>query len=117
MADSHARARALGRARVAAAEFVSGVTVRSGVLSFQAVRDQDSSELVEVLSQVFALAVVVDERVVAKQVSPLPGGGFWLDLALRAKGRDLCLHGTSAQSELGAYFRPGLPGPSERRQV
>ena len=82
---AHARARALGRARVAAAEFVSGVTVRSGVLSFQAVRDQDSSELVEVLSQVFAEAVVVDERVAAEQVSPLPGGGFRLDLALRAK--------------------------------
>ena len=38
-------------------------------------------------------------------------------LALRAKGRDLCLHETSAQSELGAYFTPILPGFSERRQV
>jgi len=46
----------------------------------------------------------------APELNPVPA-------FMRAKGRDLRLHETSAPSELGTYFTPGLPGSSEKRQV
>jgi len=80
-----ARTRALAKARASACEFISGTTVRSSVFSFEALRNQESSELIEVLSSVFAECVVVDENIVEQKVTALPSGGFRLDLALRAK--------------------------------
>lgn len=82
---AQARARALDQARAAACEAVSGVTVRSDFLSFQAVRDQEAGQLVQLLTAVSSEAVVVDERVVSERVTPLPQGGFTLDLVLRAR--------------------------------
>lgn len=85
-APTRARARAMARARAAACEFVSGVTVRSGVLSFEAVRDEDSAQLIESLTAVFSEAVVVDERVESERIASLAGGGgFRVEMVLLAR--------------------------------
>lgn len=51
---AQARTKALAGARASASEFLSGTTVRCSVLSFESLRDQKSSELIEVLFSVFS---------------------------------------------------------------
>lgn len=83
-APSHARARALDQARIAAIEHVAGVRVKSGVLSFEQVRGQDASSLVQVLSSVRADALVVEERLIDTRTFDLPGDGYRVRIVMQA---------------------------------
>ena len=87
-APARARERALAQARRAAIEFVAGVRVKSGLVSFEQVRGRDASSLVQVLSTTRADALVVDERVVESRSEDLSGGGYRLRIRMRARVLD-----------------------------
>ncbi len=87
-APSHARTRALGLARQAAVEFVGGVKVKTGSLSFEQVRGSDSSELLQVLTSVRADALMVQEELVSSRTFPLDHGGYRLEIVLRGRVLD-----------------------------
>ncbi len=87
-APSHARGRALGLARQAAVEFVGGVKVKTGSLSFEQVRGSDSSELLQVLTSVRADALMVEEELVSSRTLPLQHGGYRVEIVLRGRVLD-----------------------------
>ncbi len=85
---SHARSRAMGLARQAAVEFVGGVKVKTGSLSFEQVRGSDSTELLQVLTSVRADALMVEEKLVSSHTLPLDQGGYRLEVVLRGRVLD-----------------------------
>ena len=77
---------ALAEARRKAVEYVSGVSVKSGLVSYRSVRDEEVSSLDQVLTLVHAAAVVVEERLLRKVMTPLrDGGGFRTSVVLHAR--------------------------------
>jgi hypothetical protein len=65
---------------------VAGVTVKTGVFSFEEARGADSGQLAQVLTWVRAEAVLVDEKVVAEDWQVVEGGGgYRLGLTLRGR--------------------------------
>ena len=73
-APAQARDRARALARQAAVETVAGVRVQSGLLSYEQLRDADSSTLVQTLLATRADALIVQEQLVTSQRVQLPGG-------------------------------------------
>lgn len=103
-APAAARARALGVARQAAVEFVAGVQVRSGQISYQQLRDSDASSLVQTLTASRADALVVDEQIVSSRMVPLEAGGYRVSVVMRARvldRGDASDRGFRAQLDLG----------------
>ena len=83
-----ARGRALAKARLAAVEFVAGVTVRSGLLSFEQVRGESASSLIQVLSSVRAEALLIEEQLVDARSIDMPGDGYIERIVLRGRVLD-----------------------------
>lgn len=94
-APSHARSRALGLARQAAVEFVGGVKVKTGSLTFAQVRESHSSELLQVLTSVRADALMVEEQLVSSRTIPLDHGAYRLEIVLRGRVLDRTRGGDS----------------------
>jgi hypothetical protein len=93
---SHARSRAMSRARQAAVEFVGGVRIKTGSLSFDQVRGSDSSSLIQVLTSVRADALMIEERLVSSRTIPLESGGYRLTVVLRGHVLDRSQGGDSS---------------------
>ncbi len=87
-APARARARALAQARQAAIELVAGIRVKTGLLSFEQVRGEDASSLVQLLSVARADALIVEERIVDSQTLDMSGDGYRLRLVVRARVLD-----------------------------
>jgi len=78
--------RALAEARRKAVEYVSGVSVKSGIVSYRSVRNEEVSSLDQALTLVHAAAVIVDERVIDEKMVPIDGGrGFRRSVVLHAR--------------------------------
>ncbi|HEY5656271.1 MAG TPA: hypothetical protein VIY27_00635 [Myxococcota bacterium] len=84
---SRARGRALAEARRAAVEYVAGVRVKSGILSFERLQDASSSSLVQALLATRADALILDEELVSSQRFQL-SGGYRVRVVLRARVLD-----------------------------
>ncbi len=84
-APAQARSRALSEARRAAVEFVAGVRVKTGLISFEQIRGEDASSLVQILSTVRTDALVVEERLVDTRSIDLPGDGYRVRIVMRAR--------------------------------
>lgn len=85
-APREASERALALARRTVVEAAAGVSVRSGVLSFESLRGSDSSQLAQALTLVRSEAFIVDERSSPPAIAPAAeGGGYRLGLALEAR--------------------------------
>lgn len=82
-APSSARGRALAEARRAAVEYVAGVRVKSGLLSFERLQDASSSSLVQALLATRADALILEEQLVSSQRLQL-SGGYRVRVVLRA---------------------------------
>ena len=103
-APAEARARALALARQAAVEFVAGVRVRSGHVSYQQLRGSNASSLVQTLTTSRADALVVDEQIVSSRMVPLAEGGYRVSVVMRARvldRGDASDRGFRAQLDLG----------------
>jgi len=103
-APVEARARALGVARQAAVEFVAGVRVRSGQISYQRLRGSNASSLVQTLTASRADALVMDEQLVSSRMLPLDEGGYRVSIVMRARvldRGDASDRGFEAQVDLG----------------
>ena len=87
-APSDARARSMALARQAAVEFVAGVQVRSGQISYQQLRGSDASSLVQTLTASRADALVLDEQIVSSRMTPLDEGGYRVATVMRARVLD-----------------------------
>ncbi len=85
---SHARSRAMGLARQAAVEFVGGVRVKTGSLSFEQVRGSDSTNLLQVLTSVRADALMVEEELLRSRTIPLDHGGYRVEVVMRGRVLD-----------------------------
>ncbi len=84
---NEARDRALARARRAAVEFAGGVRVKSNLLSFEQVRESDSSSLVQALLSTRADALILEERLVTSQRIQV-AGGYRVRVVMRARVLD-----------------------------
>ncbi len=87
-APSHARSRAMGLARQAAVEFVAGVRIKSGSLSFSEVRESHAASLMQVLTSVRADALMVEEKLLQSRTSPLVSGGYRMEVVMRGRVLD-----------------------------
>ena len=85
---SHARSRAMSMARQAAVEFVAGVRIKTGSLSFDQVRGSDSSSLIQVLTTVRADALMIEEKLMSSRTIPLAEGGYRLTVVLQGRVLD-----------------------------
>ena len=85
---SHARSRAMGVARQAAVEFVAGVKVKTGTLSFEQMRGSDSSSLLQVLTSVRADALMVEEKLTRSRTIPMDNGGYRLEIVMHGRVLD-----------------------------
>lgn len=84
----HARSRAMGLARQAAVEFVGGVKVKTGSLSFEQVRGSSSTSLLQVLTSVRADALMVEEKLLRSRTIPLDHGGYRVEVVMRGRVLD-----------------------------
>ncbi len=84
----HARSRAMGLARQAAVEFVGGVKVKTGMLSFEQVRGSDSTNLLQVLTSVRADALMIEEKLIRSRTIPLDHGGYRIEIVMRGRVLD-----------------------------
>jgi hypothetical protein len=94
-APSRARERAMSKARQAAVEFIGGVRIKTGSLSFDQVRGSDSSSLLQVLTSVRADALMVEEKLISSRTTPLSSGGYRLAIVLRGRVLDRSQGGDS----------------------
>lgn len=85
---SHARSRAMARARQAAVEFVGGVKIKTGTLSFEQVRGSDSTSLLQVLTSVRADALMVQEKLIRSRTVPMGNGGYRIEIVMRGRVLD-----------------------------
>ncbi|MBW2291653.1 MAG: DUF4384 domain-containing protein [Deltaproteobacteria bacterium] len=85
---SHARSRAMGLARQAAVEFVAGVKIKTGTLSFEQVRGSDSTNLLQVLTSVRADALMVQEKLIRSRTIPMDNGGYRVAIVMRGRVLD-----------------------------
>jgi len=80
-----ARRRALERARRAAVEFVSGVSIRSSVITLDHVSDDGTAELIQALTASQSDALIVDEKLLESRVLLSNQGGYRLRVKLAAR--------------------------------
>lgn len=91
----HARSRAMGLARQAAVEFVGGVKVKTGMLSFEQVRGSNSTSLLQVLTSVRADALMIEEKLIRSRTIPLDHGGYRIEIVMRGRVLDRSGSGNS----------------------
>lgn len=84
-APSHARTRAENKALRYAVESVAGLTITSGLLSFEQLRNTDSHTLIQELTSTRIDALAVDKKIVQRnQPSKLSGDGYCYGVVLEA---------------------------------
>ena len=82
---AQARRRAIDRARLAAVEYVAGISVRSSVITLDQTTDTGASDLLQALTATQADALIVDEKLLDHRMQMDPSGAFRVRVKMAAR--------------------------------